>query len=78
MNEQFFGTENNKLTLLSPFDHKEAEDDDCGLPEHPIYSNYSKYLWKKHIRSGGVQVRNIDDTAGVNNTKIISGKTKIM
>jgi anti-sigma B factor antagonist len=33
--------------------HHEAEDDDLGLPEHPIYSNYSKYLWtsrKKTIK----------------------------
>jgi hypothetical protein len=35
--------------LLSPsVDHKEAEDDDCGLPENPIFSNYSKYLWQGH------------------------------
>ena|ERR1051325_5331148 len=52
----FYGTENHKLTLLPPFEHKEPEDDDCGLPEHPIYSNYVKYLWKSHTRSGGIQI----------------------
>jgi len=52
----FYGTENHKITLLPPFDHKEPEDDDCGLPEHPIYSNYVKYLWKSHTRSGGIQI----------------------
>jgi hypothetical protein len=32
--------------LIPPTNHKEPEDDDCGLPESPIFSNYSKYLWK--------------------------------
>jgi hypothetical protein len=52
----FFIFDNYKLTLLPPFDHKEPEDDDCGLPEHPVYSDYSKYLWKGHKRSGGIQI----------------------
>jgi hypothetical protein len=55
MNEFLF-IKNNKLTLLPPFDHKEAEDDDCGLPEHPILSNYSKYLWTSHRKAGGVDI----------------------
>ena len=38
--------EMNKDPVL-PFDHKEAEKDDCGLPENPIYSNYVKYLWRR-------------------------------
>jgi hypothetical protein len=44
----------NKLAgrTVPPFDHKEAEDDDTGPPEDPIYSNYVKYLWKSHTRSG--------------------------
>ena len=37
--------------LIPSFDHKELEDDDCGLPENPILSNYSKYLWKGHSRN---------------------------
>lgn len=37
--------------LIVSFDHKEPEDDDCGLPENPISSNYSKYLWKGHSRN---------------------------
>jgi hypothetical protein len=37
--------------LIVSFDHKEPEDDDCGLPEYPISSNYSKYLWKSHSRN---------------------------
>lgn len=41
---------------LPPFEHKEAPDDDTGLPEHPIYSNYVKHLWKPHRRSGGVEI----------------------
>jgi len=32
--------------LIPAFDHKEPEDDDCGLPENPIFSNYAKYLWQ--------------------------------
>jgi hypothetical protein len=40
---------------ISAFDHSEPETDDCGLPENPIFSDYSKYLWKGHIRSGGIQ-----------------------
>ena len=31
------------------------EDDDMGLPENPIYSNFAKYLWHKHSRRGGTQ-----------------------
>ncbi|HYJ92293.1 MAG TPA: hypothetical protein VEV84_13365 [Pyrinomonadaceae bacterium] len=57
----FYGTEDNKLTLLAPFEHKEPVDDDCGLPEDPIYTNYSKYLWTSHRKSGGVQVKGVDD-----------------
>ena len=56
MNEDFTHLENNQLILLPPFEHKEAEDDDMGLPEHPIYSNYTKYLWKGHRRSGGPEI----------------------
>ncbi len=32
--------------------------DDLGLPESPIYSNYSNRLWKAHTRHGGVQSPN--------------------
>jgi hypothetical protein len=53
MRKQFTIIENHKLTLLPPFEHKEPVDDDCGLPEHPIYSNFSKYLWTSHTRTGG-------------------------
>ena len=49
--------EDNKLTLIPPFAHKEPKDDDLGLPEHPIFSNYSKYLWTSHKRTGGVEVQ---------------------
>lgn len=31
------------------------EGDDVGLPESPIYSNYSRHLWTGHARLGGVQ-----------------------
>ena len=41
----------NQIEPLKPgipaFDHKEAEADDCGLPENPIYANYPKYLWRR-------------------------------
>lgn len=30
-------------------------DDDQGLPESPIYSNFSKHLWTTHTRQGRVQ-----------------------
>jgi len=79
MKDIFFGSEDNKLTLLPPFDHKEPKDDDCGLPQHPIFSNYSKYLWKGHTRSGGVQVGNKGDQLSVlKNTKIASDTARIM
>jgi hypothetical protein len=61
MKDIFYGTEDNKLTLLPPFEHKEKKDDDIGLPHDPIYADYSKYLWKSHKRSGGVQVTGVDD-----------------
>lgn len=53
MTKGFADIEKHKLTLLPPFDHKEPVDDDCGLPENPILSNYSKYLWTSHRRTGG-------------------------
>ena len=56
MNYRSGEPQGHKITLLPPFEHKEPADDDTGLPESPIYSNYVKYLWKGHRRSGGVQV----------------------
>ena len=40
--------------------------DDVGLPESPIYSNYSKNLWRTHARHGLVQSpdRSPEDTSG--------------
>jgi hypothetical protein len=32
--------------------------DDTGLPESPIYSNFSKHLWTTHARHGLVQSPN--------------------
>ena len=32
--------------------------DDVGLPESPIYSNFSKNLWRTHTRHGLVQSPN--------------------
>jgi len=61
MKDGFYGEEDHKLTLLPPFEHKEKKDDDLGLPNDPIYANYSKYLWTSHKRSGGVQVKGVDD-----------------
>lgn len=26
-----------------------SDEDDLGMPEHPIYSNYPKHLWKSHV-----------------------------
>ena len=34
------------------------EGDDAGLPESPIYSNFSKNLWRTHARHGLVQSPN--------------------
>jgi len=58
--------------LLPHFDHKERADDDCGLPEHPIFSNYPKYLWKGHKRSGGVQAPH----ASVENTGLVDRRSE--
>jgi hypothetical protein len=65
--------ESNLITSLPHFDHKEAVDDDCGLPEHPIYSNYVKYLWKGHRRSGGIQAPN----ASIENTDTVDRREDI-
>jgi hypothetical protein len=32
--------------------------DDTGLPESPIYSNFSRHLWRTHERHGLVQSPN--------------------
>lgn len=63
-------SEDHSITSLPPFDHKESEDDDCRLPEHPIYANYVKYLWKGHTRSGGLQAPN----ASIENTDNSDGR----
>ena len=55
MRKQFTSIQNHKLTLLPPFEHKEPVDDDCGLPEDPTFSNYAKYLWPSHTRTGGLR-----------------------
>lgn len=38
--------------------HHEPDDDDLGLPENPISSNYAKYLWTSHKRRSGTERRN--------------------
>ena len=40
--------------------------DDVGLPESPIYSNFTKNLWRTHTRHGPVQStnRSREDTSG--------------
>ncbi len=42
------------------------DEDDLGLPESPIYSNYSNRLWTAHVRHGAVQSphRSIENTDG--------------
>ena len=35
-----------------------SNEDGLGLPESPIYSNYSNRLWTVHTRHGGVQSPN--------------------
>jgi hypothetical protein len=35
-----------------------SDGDDLGLPESPIYSNFSKNLWTSHTRHGSVQSPN--------------------
>lgn len=52
------------------------EGDDVGLPESPIYSNFSKHLWTGHARLGGVQKSdrfraNADDRGPRLNSEII-------
>ena len=60
------------ITSLPHFDHKEPADDDCGLPEHPIFANYVKYLWKGHRRSGGIEAPN----ASIENTDNKDGRSR--
>ncbi len=48
---------------ISSYDEDNAETarfegDDVGLPESPIYSNFSQYLWRTHARHGLVQSPN--------------------
>jgi hypothetical protein len=57
--------------LIPSFEHKEAEDDDCGLPENPIFSNYSKYLWQGHNENRRIpkNVRTPENTDGNSHVK---------
>ena len=43
---------------LQAISRSNSDADDLGLPENPIYSNYSHRLWKSHIRHGAVQSPN--------------------
>ena len=54
------GINDNKFPdlMIPTVDHKEPADEDVGLPNDPIFSDYSKYLWKSHTRSGGIQSPN--------------------
>lgn len=49
-----------------------SNEDDLGLPESPIYSNYAKHLWKAHTRHGGVQSpnRSRENTDGPISTRV--------
>ena len=38
--------------------HHEPKDDDLGIPESPIDTNYSKYLWTSRKRRNGTKRRN--------------------
>jgi hypothetical protein len=57
--------------LVPAFDHKELEDDDCGLPENPIFSNYPKYLWQGHSENPRIRslVRQKGNSDGHNRSK---------
>ena len=35
-----------------------SDEDDTGLPESPVYSNFAKHLWTTHTRHGLVQAAN--------------------
>ena len=71
--KQLSNINTNELTdlLIPAFDHKEAKDDDCGLPENPIFSNYSKYLWTGHSRNPRIRslARARENTDGHNHIK---------
>lgn len=54
--KDYYKFEYNPLTLIPPFEHKEPEDDDCGLPEHPIFSNYSGNIWTSLLLTGGAEI----------------------
>lgn len=47
MKNQFEPNINLPIPEITVFEHIEAVDDDCGLPENPIYANYPKYLWRR-------------------------------
>jgi len=51
-----------------------TDGDDTGLPESPIYSNFSKNLWRTHVRHGLVQSpnRSPEDTTGHRPTQDVS------
>lgn len=57
--------------LIPSIDHQEAEDDDCGLSENPIFSNYPKYLWQGHSVNGRMRrnTRLPENTDGHNHLK---------
>lgn len=50
-----------------------ADNDDLGLPENPIYSNFPKHLWTAHTRHGSVQSpnRSHENTDGLRPTPAI-------
>lgn len=41
---------------FSAIDQKNPDGGDCGLPAHPIFSNFSKDLWTAHKKTGGPSV----------------------
>jgi hypothetical protein len=47
--------ENNQLMLIPPFEHEEPEEDECGIPAHPIFAKDSNYLLMGHPRTGDLE-----------------------
>lgn len=55
-----------------------ADNDDLGLPENPIYSNFPKHLWTAHTRHGSVQSpnRSCENTDGLSSPQVITVTAK--
>lgn len=59
-NSKVINNDKSITPLIPAFDHRKPADDDCGLPENAIFSDYPQTLRRGNLRTGGIQRPKVD------------------